>query len=260
VTGEAPEDLAVAKLRQIIATQASEAPPGSPEQQRLLAKLALSDEELLDSIYSHVNANPDRVGCPPHSVLVELATRVRPVTDPLWEHVIHCSPCAIEVRTLRRATRQAGTSSSVRRLTWAAAAVLMLGVGGALWWFPQRDANPIQTGNAQPVPVATTLDLRPYAVSRSEAAPPAQGPLRLPRGRVNLTMLLPVGSDVGHYELQVLDANLQSRASAPGDAVLQDFVTRLTAVLDLRSLPAGAYQLALRRTGEDWHLFPAHID
>ncbi len=260
MTDEAPEDLAVAKLRQVLATKASEVPPGSPEQERLLAKLALSDEALIDEIYSHVNANPDRVGCPPHSVLVELGTRARPVTDPLWEHVIHCSPCAIEARTLHRATRRARTSSSVRRRTWATAAVLVLGVACALWWLPPRDANPISMSSAPAVPVATTLDLRAYAVSRSEAAPSGREPLRLPRRRVNLTMLLPVGSDVGPYELQVLDTTLQSRASASGDAVLQDFVTRLTAALDLRPLPAGAYQLAVRRTGEDWQLFPAHVD
>jgi hypothetical protein len=99
LTHEAPEDLAVQKLRQIIAKKASQVPPGSPEQQRLLDKLQLSDEALLDDIYSHVHANPDRVGCPSPTVLSELATRVRPVTDPAWDHVLQCSPCCIEVRT-----------------------------------------------------------------------------------------------------------------------------------------------------------------
>lgn len=260
MTHEPPEDLAVTKLRQVIAAKASEAPPGSPEQERLLAKLALSDEALIDDIYSHVNANPDRVGCPPHSVLVELATRARPITDPLWDHVIHCSPCAIEARTLHRATGRTRTFFIGSRRQWAAAAVLVLGVVSAIWWLPRRDANQVTVPSAQTTQVATILDLRAYAVSRSDAAPPRPAPLRLPRQRVSLTLLLPVGSDLGSYELQVLDADLQSRATASGDAILRDFVTRLTADIDLRSLPAGAYQLAVRRTGEDWQLFPARVE
>jgi hypothetical protein len=80
------------------------------------------------------------------------------------------------------------------------------------------------------------------------------------RRRVSLSMLLPVGSDFGAYEIHVLDANLQSRASSSGDAILHDFVTRLSADLDFQSLPAGAYQLAMRRMGEDWQLFPGRVD
>jgi hypothetical protein len=73
-------------------------------------------------------------------------------------------------------------------------------------------------------------------------------------------MLLPVGSDPGPYELQVLDVDLKSRSGASADAIVQNFVTRFTADLDLRSLPPGPYQLAVRRTGEDWQLFPARVE
>ena len=80
------------------------------------------------------------------------------------------------------------------------------------------------------------------------------------RSRLGPVQKLVVGSEPGPYELQLLDAHLQSRSAASADAILQDFVTRLTADLDLRSLPSGAYQLAVRRTGEDWQLFPARVD
>ncbi|MEP7309344.1 MAG: hypothetical protein ABJA98_27895 [Acidobacteriota bacterium] len=255
----APDDLAVERLRQVIAAKAKAAPPGSPEQQRLLDKLQLADEALLDDIYSHVDANPDRVGCPPQAVLVELATRVRPVTDPLWEHVIHCSPCTVEVRTRHRA-RSGATWFIGNRRQWATAAVLVLGTVSALLFLPRRHAGELTEASAPGTSVPTTLDLRKYAVSRSEVAPPRPEPLRLPRRRLSLTMLLPIGSEPGPYELQLLDANLQSRSAAAADAMLRDFVTRLTADLDVRSVPPGAYQLAIRRTGEDWQLFPARVD
>ena len=85
-------------------------------------------------------------------------------------------------------------------------------------------------------------------------------PLLLPRGRVILTMLLPVGSEPGLYEVQVLDAQQASKASGSGNAVLENQVTRLQTSLELGSLPPGPYQLAVRRTGEGWQLFPLRVD
>jgi hypothetical protein len=57
----------------------------------------------------------------------------------------------------------------------------------------------------------------------------------------------------------VLDSGLGSQASATGEAAIRDYVTTLQTTMDLRPLSPGAYQLALRRHGEDWHLFPAEV-
>ncbi len=110
-----------------------------------------------------------------------------------------------------------------------------------------------------PTAVATTLDLRPYALQRSEQNPPAQPPLRLPRDLVHATILLPVGSEPGAYALQVLDADMKTQASTTGHAVIRDFVTTLEADLDLRALTPGAYQLGVRRQDEDWRFFEAQV-
>ena len=64
--------------------------------------LELSDDALLDTIYSAVEPNPDRVGCPPREALRELAMRIRPLSDPLWDHVMECAPCRIDVREMGR--------------------------------------------------------------------------------------------------------------------------------------------------------------
>lgn len=77
---------------------------------------------------------------------------------------------------------------------------------------------------------------------------------------VGVTILLPVGSEPGSYEIQVLDSELKSRASATGQAEIRNYITTLQGIIDLNPLAPGAYQLALRRRGEDWELFPARIE
>jgi len=84
-------------------------------------------------------------------------------------------------------------------------------------------------------------------------------PLILPKGRATLTLLLPVGSEAGAYEVQVLDAALTSRASGSGSASIDNFVTTLRTTLDLTSVGEGPYQLAIRRSGQEWQLFPARM-
>ena len=82
--------------------KAKQAPSGSPEHYRLQEMLELSDDALFDTLYSSVEPNPDRVGCPPRETLRELAMRTRPLSDPLWDHVMECAPCRIDVRVMGR--------------------------------------------------------------------------------------------------------------------------------------------------------------
>ncbi|MBA3641179.1 MAG: hypothetical protein H0W53_18305 [Acidobacteria bacterium] len=81
----------------------------------------------------------------------------------------------------------------------------------------------------------------------------------MPIGIVDLTLLLPVGSEPGAYDIQVLDSDLKSRASARAVGEIRDFVTTVRATVDLRGVPGGTYQLAIRREGDDWRMFPAQV-
>ena len=63
----------------------------------------LADEPLLEAVTAQAHANPSRTGCPSSRVLLGLATRDCPLSDPAWDHVLHCHPCTVEIRTLRRA-------------------------------------------------------------------------------------------------------------------------------------------------------------
>ena len=250
MTQEAPGDLAVQKLRTFIAEKASKLRPGSPERYRLLETLELSDEALIDKIYSQVEPNPDRVGCPPRAVLIQLAQRTRPLTDPWWDHIMACSPCRIDVRELGREL-PVGVIWGGRR--WATAAVLVLAAGLTLWFLVGRSIN--DEGR----PIAITGDLRKYATTRSGPAAPLDQPLLLSRGHLRLTLLLPSGSETGPYELQLLDAKRGTLATGAGEAILRELITSLNADLDLSSVASGAYQLAIRRAGEEWQLFPARV-
>jgi hypothetical protein len=91
---------------------------------------------------------------------------------------------------------------------------------------------------------------------RGETPQGDRPPLVLPRARVLLTLLLPTASEPGPYEVEIRDSGALSKPSARGDAGLRNQITTLEVALDLRSLSPGAYQIAVRRHGEGWQLFP----
>lgn len=249
-----PQASGLQRLRQQLYDRAQEHPEGSAERLDLLARVALSDDELLQDVLATVDANDERVGCPPRAVIVELADRTRPLTDPAWDHVLQCFPCSSEARRLHEQIRAAARRRVLGGL--AIAAVLVLLVASSVpWW---RDG-----GAAQPTAIAqltpATVDLRAYTVARAESSE-RRSPIPLVGGRLRLSMLLPVGFEPGSYELQVLDSTLQSRAAAAGVAAMQGYDTALSADVDLTALPPGMYQLAIRRDGEEWQLFPLQLN
>ena len=218
-------------------------------------------ENEIDQVLGNANPNPNREGCPPPDVLAALARRERPVDDPAYDHLIKCSPCYREVRALQQAAGERRVGVSQSRAWWAsiAAAVVVLGIGAAwMLWPRSADIAPGKTvrEQSQAPEVSARLDLRKYTVTRSEQKEAKPEPILVPRGRLNLTLLLPVGSEPGEYDVQVLDSDLASRASTSGRAEIRDFITTLHASLDVASLAPGAYQLAVRRHGDDWRLFP----
>lgn len=208
-------------------------------------KLRWSDE--IDEIFGRANPNPTREGCPPRDELIALSRRQRPIGDLGYVHLTRCSPCYLEVRALQEAR-------TVERRRWwsrmAAAAVVVVAVALGAWFLISREA--------QPTDMQAELDLRPYALMRSDA-PAEREPLPLPRGRLTVTMILPVGFEPGEYEVQLLDSALRSRASGLGTATAENFVTSLQTTLDLSSVARGPYQLAVRRTGQEWQLFPVLV-
>ena len=218
-------------------------------------------ETEMDLLFGRAHPNPNREGCPPAEMLMRLARRELPIGDPAYDHFAKCSPCYVELRTIQQADAAvAAGASRRRRQLLAAAAVLAVAVGAA--WFAIRETGardgPAGSSNA-PVQQSTKLDLRPFAVTRSEQRTEGPAVLMLPKGRLNALILLPVGAEPGAYEIQILDSNLQSRTTATGTAAIRDYVTTLEATFDLGALSPGEYRLALRRPQADWRMYPVVV-
>lgn len=222
--------------------------------------VAGSDE--IDVLFGTASPNPDRVGCPPPDTLAKLARRQLPMDDPAYVHLTECSPCYREFRSLQQPGRSSAhwlPRTGAARWIAAAALLLLLAIGG---WFYARSRD--RSAEAPTPPVVATarpleLDLRPYTVSRSEQGSPTQPPLALSAERLDLTLLLPVGSEPGPHEVRLLGAGDRVLAQASGQADIRNFVTTLRVEIDLGTIPVGDYRLAVRREGDDWSFYPAAV-
>ena len=209
-------------------------------------KLRWPDE--IDEILGRANPNPTREGCPSREELIALARKQRAMSDPGYVHLTRCSPCYLEVRALQE------ERVVQRRRAWlrmAAAAVVIVAIAVGAWFFANR--------RAPATDVQAQVDLRPYAQTRSDTTVDQQ-PLSLPRGRLTLSVILPVGFEPGAYDVQLLDSRLVSQASSTGTATSENFVTTLRTTLDVSDVPRGVYQLAIRGTSREWELFPAEVE
>ena len=220
----------------------------------------------IDEVLSRANPNPDRIGCPPRDTLVGLARRAQPIGDPAYEHLVKCSPCYREFRAFQEEQSvrpPAQTVGSPPR--WlAAAAIVMLTAGLAgIWFYLAGRTAPVAppAGNSSQSPEVRTaeLDLRRFTATRSQQGSAEAAPVTLPSALTDLTLLMPTGSEPGSYDIQLLDADLQSKASTHAAGEIRDYVTTIRTTLDLRGVQPGTYQLAVRRTGDDWRLFPARV-
>jgi hypothetical protein len=124
------------------------------------------------------------------------------------------------------------------------------------WLFVSTRKDPVRgVETARPglraAELRAELELRLYAVTRSEQEQRDGERVPLPRSRLSTPLVLPVGSEPGGYEVQVVDSELPSRASACADAEIRKRITTLQTTIDLRCLPPSAYQLELRRHGEE---------
>ncbi|HEU5402227.1 MAG TPA: hypothetical protein VFU86_12770, partial [Terriglobales bacterium] len=75
----------------------------------------------------------------------------------------------------------------------------------------------------------------------------------------SLTILLPVGSAAGAYEIRIVTRSGKSVLEANGTAELQDGITRLQVSVRLHSLSPGSYVLQIRRAGLEWNSYPLRV-
>jgi hypothetical protein len=56
----------------------------------------------IDLVLGWANPNPTGDGCPPPTVVWQMARRVFPIGHPAYEHLTRCSPCYRLMRTIQR--------------------------------------------------------------------------------------------------------------------------------------------------------------
>ena len=230
------------------------------------AEPAFKAENEADLLLGRANPNPDRVGCPRREALIALARRQVPVGDPIGEHVASCSPCYREMRAIQQAEGIRPAEEGPRSRAWwpAAAAAVLLIVGGAVaWWLhasrPETAAPVAPQVAAVAQPVEVTLDLRRYGVTRSDGPANDLPPLVLPRAKVKLTLLLPVESEPGEYEVALAGADGTVLTSADGRTEVRQFVTTVAAYLDLRGFAGSSVRVGVRAENESWRFYEGEL-
>ena len=229
-----------------------------------------------DEVLGRANPNPERIGCPPQETLVELARRARPIGDPAYQHLLKCSPCYTEVRRLQVAANASSQRRTGRPTAWLAlAAALVLALFGTLLYRQSRQPAPAEPAPAVvqnvpsptlpsasvPTPLPLQADLRKFTVFRSaEDNGNTRDVVSLQPALLALTLMLPVGSEPGAYEVQLLDSQLKSLASGRGEGTLENYVTSVRVTLDLRQVRPGTHQLAVRRGDDQWRFFAARVE
>jgi len=99
-----------------------------------------------------------------------------------------------------------------------------------------------------------SLDLRGHEAFRGAGAPKT-APLELARGRLELTLDLPTGSEPGDYDVQLTQGTGQPVAMASARAELVDGVAVLKVRIDLGRANVGPASLLVRRSGQSWSTY-----
>ncbi|HTU45376.1 MAG TPA: hypothetical protein VMF91_09950 [Bryobacteraceae bacterium] len=226
-------------------------PEESPESKFDRLKKQLQDSILRDY------PNPERKGCPSGAVLQELAERPldRPVEDdPHWQHITHCSECYREFLAFNNAFRQQAKARRVR-VGWGVAAAAIVIVIAVLFGIKQGALFEKRPQNAELAWVKRTVEVP----STSRAADSGeQKPIYLERLPLELTIVLPVGSKAGAYELQ-LKMSDRTVVSTGGTAEIQNGTTSFAARINLSQLEPGSYSMVIRQVPLDWNLYPVVI-
>jgi hypothetical protein len=119
------------------------------------------------------------------------------------------------------------------------------------------DPNPASVPTESIQTVSVDINLRNVRAGRANSN--QTEPIVLPRRRLHASIVLPPGFNAAKCELEIRGVNGQRHARTSGLARLMEGVTTLQATLDLANLSSGAYQLAVRQEGSDWHSIPVHV-
>jgi hypothetical protein len=199
--------------------------------------------------------NPERIDCPNSDAIDAVVARRLsfPDFDVVVDHIATCAPCFEEYTRQRHRYRLRNTGA----LVLACAGLLFLGL---IWKYgPAKQPHPEQSiAKEVPVPVlAATLNYTNWTAERSEQSRPrpADTP-HLTRAKLDLTIILPIGTEDGVYAVQFRSRGDELVTETVGSAIWNGTSEALRIKTDLRNVPAGAYTIAIRSASSALRLYP----
>jgi hypothetical protein len=158
-----------------------------------------------------------------------------------------CSPCFNDFVAFREQAKR----SPRRRVIGSVAAIVVLGLA---IWAVYRYID--QHRRSQVTYQTNLLDLREKSALRGVGANASVPPTELPRSALALSIYLPVGSEPGQYEVQIVEQPTRPLITAEGTAALRDHITVLKVKVDLQRLHSGLYLVGIRQAGWSWAFYP----
>jgi hypothetical protein len=212
-------------------------------------QLLEAGEEVLIEEFS----NPDQLGCPGSAVLRLLVLHSRRLglaeRERILDHMTCCSACFREFNIVSRQVRHR------RQLAvFGLCAAVCLAVGLTLWYrlqppwqTPKPKETIVQQEPPSPQPQLpptpprklayqlVSIDLSDRSVARGEDTPSSKAKShdpQIPRGRLELRIHLPLGTEEGQYEVHIYGKQKRPLVTAKGQVRLQDRKDILTARVD----------------------------
>ena len=205
------------------------------------------------------STNPERIGCPDPSA-VEAVVRRRlkfPGLVDVVDHIATCAPCFEQYNRQRQRLR-------IRNAGTAMLGCVVLLVLGFLWLRgPAKGPNrnePVAKQVSAPV-LTATLDYRSWTADRSDQSRPRPTePPHLTRGQLDLTIMLPIGTEDGIFTVQFRTSTNESVAEATGTATWDGTAEALKIRADLRGVRAGRYTVAIQSRNSSVRLYPLVLE
>ena len=203
--------------------------------------------------------NAERIGCPgPAAVGAVVRRRLEyPSFDDIVDHIATCAPCFEEYNRQRRRQRLRNAGLLLLSCVGLLALGLLWRHGPAERPYPRESA-----AKQSPAPALTaTLDYRNWTTERSEQSRPRPTePPHLTRGRFDLTIMLPIGTEDGSFTVQFRNNNNESVAEVTGTATWNGTAEALKIRADLRNVPAGSYTVAIQSRNSSVRLYPLVLE
>ena len=137
-----------------------------------------------------------------------------------------------------------------RRLIPAAAAVAAVVIAFGIWIH-------VQNAGKAAVPLNRTINLTQEGPVRG-AEQPKETPVEFRQRILNLTILMPIGSEAGEYGVAIArNGKILAQATAPG--TFKNGITTVHVRLDCRRFPRGPYEFLTRSDQSGWASFPMVI-